>query len=187
MSNYISNLRNSLLLAGATALSSGQGANFNNVSNAGFNYSSEARHEDARQPRSSYAQQVDVWFAGLQKTHGSYLPKGMRDLRTLNVSDDALEILAHTVYNNVRTAQEAKPHEDENFNIVQYHLPDGSYLWKDHISGKELRATKVGNHYDFSGAHSLKFAVGGRGELGTIMKMLEDDNPNHDYPMPKAT
>ena len=178
MSNYVSFL-NSLLLAGAAALSSGQGANFNNA----LNYTT--RHEEARPARSSYAKQVDAWFSQLERTHGDYLPKGMRDLRTLNVSDDAMEILAHTVYTNVRTAMQ-KPKEEEHFEIVQHSLPDGSYVWKDQVSGEELRATKTGNHYNFSGSHRLKFAVGGRGELGTIMKMLEDDDPNHDYAAKRA-
>ncbi|MBI4162142.1 MAG: hypothetical protein HY513_00535 [Candidatus Aenigmarchaeota archaeon] len=175
MSNYISNLLNSLLLAGA---------DFSKISKTGFNYSSETMHENARPTRSAYAQQVDAWFTNLQNSHGKYLPQGMKDLRTLNMSDDALEMLAFSVYNSVNAA--VKPKEEEHFDIVQYKLPDGSYLWKDHISGKVLRATKVGHHYDFSGAHSLKFAIGGRGELGNVMKMLEDDDPNHDYPMRKA-
>ena len=184
MSNYISQLLGNLLLAGMTSLSSGQSTNFDNSE---LKYASGLRNEEpSRKSRSSYAQQVDAWFSDLQKTHGSYLPKGMRDLRTLNVSDDALEILAFSVYNNVKAAQEVKPHEDDHFNITQYKLADGSYLWKDHVSGKELRATRIGHgrssHYDFAGSNIMKFALGGRGELGTIMKMLDDDDPNHDYP-----
>ncbi|HLD85145.1 MAG TPA: hypothetical protein VI968_01165 [archaeon] len=168
-----------VLLAGLTSLSSPDAFNYKTSGADSFGYKTEAKKEG----RSAYAKEVDSWFAGLQRTHGKYL-SGMRDLRSVNLSDDALEMLAFAVYDKVNSAATSSHKaENEYCDIIQARLPDGSFLWTDMISGHQLKATRTGSHYNFRGPSYLIQKLGGRGELSGLMKMLEDDDPNHDYPL----
>ena len=142
-----------------------------------------------------YRDQLKSWLSYMQRDFGRYIPRDFpAQAFNANVSDDALYSMAMNLYTLVKTSKQdayahraqtemkAAPESNEMFYLVPHVESDGSIYYIDRFSNRVVMSMirQSNGLFSYYGPRKMMTVLGGRGELGDMLRRVEDSDFFHD-------
>lgn len=127
----------------------------------------------------SYRSKLNKWFSQMQRE--GYIPRNYsRNMFSApGASDEALYSMAMSLYNSVVLPKASKSpiqaNENERFFLVP-HVENGNVYYMDRFRGRVAfsMVRQPNGLFSYMGPRKYMQIVGGRGELGELLKRTED-------------
>ncbi|MBI3190276.1 hypothetical protein HYZ41_01080 [archaeon] len=143
----------------------------------------------------NYRDQVKSYVSQMQRDFGQYVPKDFPlQFFDSNVTNETLYSMAMNLYTMVKTAKDnQKPVHSEPdpgkkmFYLVPHTEKDGSVYYMDRFTSKVVMSMvrQPNGLFSYYGPREMMTMFGGRGELGQMLKNVEDEDFFHDKPSGK--
>ncbi|MCX6815243.1 MAG: hypothetical protein NT120_00125 [Candidatus Aenigmarchaeota archaeon] len=143
----------------------------------------------------SYRNQLNEWVSYMQKDFGSQIPKDFpMQMFNSNVSNEALYNTAMSLYTIVNTSRnsghnlhnhghsEKEAPEKRMYHLVPYTESNGNVYYIDRFENRVVMSmTRQPNGlFSYYGPREMMTVLGGRGELGDLLRRVEDSDFFHD-------